>query len=240
MSELRVILSDLDDTLFDHHRATRMALAVVREHEPALARWTLDTLDTRHRELLERLHLDVLSGRLNIEDARVSRFRELLVAAESGDAESGARAIAPIYREAYEQSWHAVPGAIELLRLVKAAGLQVIVVTNNNVLEQQLKLDRVGLHALIDGLVTSEETGCCKPAPAIFECALDRAGAAAEQAVMIGDAWAADIEGALQAGIRPVWLNRFAQTSRDASVAEIRSLTPEADAFAVLRGRIRT
>jgi FMN phosphatase YigB (HAD superfamily) len=51
---------------------------------------------------------------------------------------------------------------------------------------------------------------------------------------MIGDAWTIDIEGALRAGIRPVWLNRFGQSSPNASVAEVTSLTPASDTFALL------
>ena len=235
MCKVRAVLCDLDDTLFDHRSATRMALAVVRDREPALARWTLDVLDTRHRELLERLHIEVLAGRLSIENARLQRFRALLEAAACEDVPSRAPDIARIYRDAYERSWHAVPGAIELLRLIKREGLCVVVVTNNNVLEQQMKLEQVGLKAYVDHLVASEEVGCCKPEQAIFDCALSRAGVVPAEAVMLGDAWATDIEGALGAGIRPVWLNRFGQTSRDATVAEIASLTPVEGAFAALR-----
>ena len=32
----------------------------------------------------------------------------------------------------------------------------------------------------------------------------------AEDAVMVGDSWAADVEGARAAGIRPIWFNRAA------------------------------
>ena len=228
-----MILCDLDDTLFDHHGATRQALAVVRDHEPAFAEWTLDRLDERHRVLLERLHLDVLAGRLSIEErasavpraarGRRGGGRRRTRAGRGADLPRRLRAVvAP------------VPGALDLLRLIKDADLTVVVVTNNNVAEQRMKLDRVGLASLVDVLVTSEETGSCKPETAIFDHALATSGATADQAVMIGDAWATDIEGALRAGIRPVWLNRFGQSRLDPSVAEVTSLTPAADTFALL------
>ena len=76
-----VILSDLDDTLFDHTRATRTALEVVRAATPGLAPLSIDDLHHRHAEILELLHVEVVVGRLAIDDARIERFRRLLVAA---------------------------------------------------------------------------------------------------------------------------------------------------------------
>ena len=56
---VRVVLSDLDDTLFDHTTTTRIALTRVRDAVPEFTRWSLDELDARHRELLERLHVEI-------------------------------------------------------------------------------------------------------------------------------------------------------------------------------------
>lgn len=231
---VRVILSDLDDTLFDHDRATRDALSSVRAAERAFAGWTLDELDRRHGDLLEELHPHVLGGRLSVEDARVERFRQLLFASAGEEAAGRAGSIARRYRQAYEKSWHPVPGAVELLDAIRRSGRSVVVVTNNHVAEQQQKLEQIGLKAYVDALVTSEEAGCCKPEPDIFHQALARVGAAVEEAVMIGDAWATDIEGARRAGVRAVWLNRFDRVSPDVSVPELRSLEPASAALQVL------
>ena len=85
--------------------------------------------------------------------------------------------------------------------------------------------------------MTSEEVGVSKPDPRIFQEALDRARAAPSDAVMLGDAWATDVEGALASGIRPVWLNRFGRVRPIASVEEIGSLEPVDQALGVLLGR---
>ena len=50
-----------------------------------------------------------------------------------------------------------------------------------------------------------------KPDPRIFAIALERLGCAAADAVMIGDSWPADIEGARAAGVRAIWFNRSGQ-----------------------------
>lgn len=229
-----VLLCDLDDTLFDHNQATRDALENLRRDYQVLARWSLDELDARHRVLLEELHVDVLAGRVSVDDARAERFSRLL--AQAGIRESAvAQVMAADYRQAYASNWQPVPGALPLLQALRAEGHSVVIVTNNNVAEQQLKLAHCGFEAWIDTMVTSEEVGVSKPAREIFEHALDRVGSSPADAVMLGDAWAADVEGARAAGIAPVWFNRTGRPSPDATVAELTSLAPAADALAVLR-----
>jgi putative hydrolase of the HAD superfamily len=233
---VRVVLVDLDDTLFDHDRATRESLRAIQADGLAFGGWTLDELDRRHRVVLEVLHLDFLAGRMSGDEARVARFQQLLEAAGASDAAARAPEVARHYRRVYEQSWHCVPGAPELLRAIRATRRLVVVVTNNHLAEQEQKLARLALRPFVDELVTSEEAGCCKPEPEIFRQALARAGAAAGDAVMLGDAWATDIEGAKAAGVRPVWLNRFGHPCPDPGVAQLNSLEPCEVALRVLEG----
>ena len=171
---LRALLCDLDDTLFDHTRGTRLALAEVRDQEPAFAVWSLDEFDTRHRIVLEEWHQLVLHGLASIDAARVGRFAELLAAAGADRPEARAVDVAAIYRRQYSTAWHPVAGAPELLAAVKAAGLRIAIVTNNVVVEQRLKLAHCGLEPYVDALVTSEEIGAQKPDVAIFNAALAR------------------------------------------------------------------
>jgi putative hydrolase of the HAD superfamily len=238
---VQAVLADLDDTLFDHAHATRAALARLRELEPRWAEWPVSDFETRHSEILERLHQDVLTGRLDVDAARIERFRRLLAAAAVEERAAAARAIAiaASYREAYQQAWRPVRGALNLLAALADAGIPVVVVTNNLVAEQRLKLARCGLDRYVAALVTSEEVGRAKPDREMFEAGLRAAGAAPERAVMLGDAWLTDIAGARAAGIRAVWFNRLAAASPDSSVAELRSLVPTDDAVAVLRATLR-
>lgn len=225
-SRARVVLSDLDDTLFDHRRATRSALAAVHADEPALARTPFDELDRRHRALLDLLHLDVLAGRRSIDEARVERFRRLLEEGYARDAAQRAVEVARGYRRAYEGARFAVPGAIALAAGLRRARIPLVIVTNNIVEEQRLKLAETGLAAYVDVLITSEEVGASKPDSRIFLAALDRVAATAADAVMLGDAWTTDIVGAQGAGIRAVWFNRFGEPSPDPSVPELHDLEP--------------
>jgi len=229
-----VLLCDLDDTLFDHERATREALGNLRRDHHILSHWTLDELDARHRVLLETLHVQVLSGGLTVDQARQERFGRLLAQADAGGP-AEAELLAGAYRDAYASNWQPVPGAIDLLQAVRAAGHPVVIVTNNGLAEQQLKLSRCGFDAWIDAMVTSEEAGVSKPGRGIFEQALARAGASPAEAVMLGDAWTADVQGARAAGISAVWFNRAGRPSPDPAVPELASLAPAEEALGVLR-----
>jgi putative hydrolase of the HAD superfamily len=73
----------------------------------------------------------------------------------------------------------------------------------------------------------------------MFDAAIARLGADRSEAVMLGDAWHADVTGALAAGVRPVWFNRFGAASPDSSVAELSALEPTADALSTLVGYSR-
>jgi HAD superfamily hydrolase (TIGR01549 family) len=127
------------------------------------------------------------------------------------------------YRAYYQELRRPVPGAPALLRRLHERA-QVGIITNNQVAEQQEKLIFLGLDGLVDFLVISEAVGVSKPDPAIFRAALDRAGATAKEAVMLGDSWENDVVGAHGVGIRPIWFNRFARPRPSPlAVAELRS-----------------
>jgi FMN phosphatase YigB (HAD superfamily) len=81
-------------------------------------------------------------------------------------------------------------------------------VTNGFVEVQYEKFDKSGLRDCFAHIVLSEEVGCQKPNPRIFEEALRMNGLQAEDVVMIGDSWSSDIQGAINAGIDQIWIKK--------------------------------
>jgi putative hydrolase of the HAD superfamily len=100
-----------------------------------------------------------------------------------------------------------LPGAEELVRYL-AKKYPLTVVTNGFVEVQYEKFDKSGLRDCFAHIVLSEEVGCQKPNPRIFEEALRMNGLAAEDVVMIGDSWNSDIQGAINAGIDQIWIRK--------------------------------
>jgi putative hydrolase of the HAD superfamily len=79
------------------------------------------------------------------------------------------------------------------------------VITNGPTAWQTRKLDALGIASRFDTILISEAEGIQKPDPRIFARALDRCGVAASDAMFVGDHPHADIDGAVAAGLRPVW-----------------------------------
>jgi HAD superfamily hydrolase (TIGR01509 family) len=233
---VRAVLFDLDDTLFDHRGCARAALSGVRQLHAGLQAIDPLEFERMHAGILERLHLEVIGGRLALDAARVERFRQLYRTAgvDADDALAAAAAVA--YRDAYIGARVEVEGASALLAAVREQA-RVVVVSNNLLNEQQAKMRDCGLDRHVDDLIVSEEAGVSKPDPGIFELALERAGVRAHEAVMVGDSWANDIEGARAVGIRPIWFNRGGTPAPDPSVGVIESLRPVEVVLALILGR---
>jgi putative hydrolase of the HAD superfamily len=228
VSPTRAVLLDLDDTLFDHHHSAASAIEALRQRRPRWKRHTAEALLAEHRRLLEETHVRVLAGALTGAEARRVRMRGLFAFAGEDVEDAGLEEAVELNRQAYQAARRPVPGALALLRALRARGVPAVVVTNNLTAEQREKLRVCGLDGLVDALVVSEEVGVQKPDPRIFELALARAGCGPAEAAMLGDAWAVDVEGARAAGIGTiVWLNRAGLPCPEpAWVREVRSLEP--------------
>lgn len=93
------------------------------------------------------------------------------------------------------------------LRSLRRRGVRAVCVSNWDAGLPDV-LDDTGLAPLLDGVVASAVVGSRKPEPAIFEAGLRLAGCRPEEALVIGDTPAEDLEGARRAGIRAVLVQR--------------------------------
>jgi putative hydrolase of the HAD superfamily len=82
----------------------------------------------------------------------------------------------------------------------------------------------LGVEALMDHIITSEEVGQDKPGPKIFLAALERTGFTAPQVLYVGDQYEADIVGARGAGIDAVLLDRYDLSPEVSDCPRIREL----------------
>ncbi len=98
-----------------------------------------------------------------------------------------------------------IPGAIETVKRL-AEHYPLVIVSNGFVEVQYTKIERSGLKNCFADIVLSEEVGCQKPNPRIYEEALRRNNLCADEALMVGDSWYSDIFGAQQAGIDQMWI----------------------------------
>jgi len=237
-STIQAVLFDLDDTLFDHSYSLQTSLAEMQRAYPSLRQYPLAELTSAYVALLETTHAQILRGLLTQEQARLERIQKFFL--KYGESLSPAQADAAVmlYRETYRAARRPVAGAVALLEHLRGRA-RIGVVTNNTKVEQIEKLETCGLTHLIDALVISGEVGIFKPNPAIFRIALDRLDCGPGQAVMIGDSWEVDVVGAREAGIAPVWFNRFGAASPGPGVVTVDALEPVEAVAALLLAACR-
>ncbi len=120
------------------------------------------------------------------------------------------------------------PNVIEVLEyLHKKYTLHII--TNGFEEVQEIKIKANELDKYFTTITTSEEAGSKKPSKEIFKYALKKAGAIAEDSLMIGDDLEVDIEGARKIGIDGLFCN-FDNLSHNSQI------TFEVKEFAEIRG----
>jgi putative hydrolase of the HAD superfamily len=101
----------------------------------------------------------------------------------------------------------AYPDARPAIVAARERGLRVVVASNWDISLNDL-LARLELTPLLDGIVTSAEVGARKPAPPVFERALELAQCRPEDAIHVGDSIHEDVAGARAVGIEAVLLSR--------------------------------
>lgn len=216
---IRLVLFDLDDTLFAHTRAVGAGIAAYRAaHGGALAAAD-DAVELARWTALEEKHYHrYLAGELDYREQRRHRARGFvepygLDLTSDADADDWFGR----YLVEYERSWQLYADTIPTLDALERAipGLRFGIITNAELPFQQAKLDATGLASRIEHTIASGDAGAAKPDARIFLAACERFGVAPAEAVYVGDRLETDAIGAARAGMGGVWLDRGRRASAD-------------------------
>ena len=206
MKKYKAILWDLDGTLWDLNRNTIIALTQLYERyestnfqNTSLERF-LDCYP-KHNERVWALYRE---GKIAKEELRNKRFIDLFDEIGASYDLTFVELFATDFLAICPRLPHLIEGAREILDSTKGIYTHVIL-TNGFIEVQGFKMAASEIEHYFSSVVYSEEAGVRKPHAAIFELALSRANCTAEEALMIGDDWDADILGARNAGIDQVF-----------------------------------
>lgn len=198
---IRNVLFDLDDTLFDFHKAEKIALTKTLVHfgidptEETLALYS--TINAAHWKRLEL-------GEISREEVKVGRYRELFktIGVECD----------PVKATAYYESMLAIghyfmPGAPELLEELYRK-YRLYIVSNGTAKVQEGRIGSSGIAKYMDGIFISQILGANKPDKQFFDiCFAEIPVFSLSETVIIGDSLSSDIKGGINAGITTVWFN---------------------------------
>ena len=124
-------------------------------------------------------------------------------------------------------AWSLYPEVPETLTALETRGLSLAVISN---FDSRLLQVLEGLHVAhwFDHVFISSRVGHAKPAREIFEVALDRHEIPARCAVHVGDSEEKDLQGAVNAGLKGVLLDRDGEHA-DATTSRITALNEVLD-----------
>jgi len=201
---IKHIFFDLDHTLWDFDRNSKMAYAQIFKEEKI-------ELDLEEFiKVYEPLNLifwrRFRESEITKEQLRYQRLKESFDACDFHVADDHINKMAEMYLDYLPNHNHLFPNCIELLDELKER-FELHIITNGFDEVQERKMHNSGLKPYFKYVLTAETAGVKKPDQAIFVKALNDTGATYDNSLMIGDSLEADIMGARKAGLRTIWFN---------------------------------
>ena len=231
--KFRAVIFDLDDTLIWDERLSRQALLETAAEAAgrtgadagrlaADAKAAADELWRAHApvdrcDALGIVAFEGMWGHFHGEEDYVRHLRDWTprfraeiwrraLAAQGLDKEVLAAELGVRFARRRRELQDPLPGALDVLHRLRAAGLRIGLLTNGAASLQREKIEASGLGMFFDAAVVSGEIGTGKPEPEIFRHLLERLGVAPSASLMVGNSLARDVVGGRRAGLATCWL----------------------------------
>ena len=112
-----------------------------------------------------------------------------------------------------QTNWHLEDDAIPTARSLLDDGYRLGIVSNSSDEVNTFELmEKLKLRPLFEYILSSASFGKRKPHPGIFHAALDHFHVSAEESVMVGDDYEADILGSKSVGMSSIWITKRVKT----------------------------
>jgi putative hydrolase of the HAD superfamily len=195
IGNIQGVLFDLDNTLYDRDQTfEQCTCGFVNEHFAAVPQKT-------RAEILEQIRTEGIKGY----HAREAVFAEVL--ARSPWLPYDVDSLCALFYRRWLTHMALEEDTLRLLRALADVSIPMGVITNGGA-QQHLKIDQLGLRSHTSCIFISEESGCRKPDPAIFQAAAACLNVPCEHTLFVGDNPTADIGGAHAVGMTTAWLHR--------------------------------
>jgi HAD superfamily hydrolase (TIGR01549 family) len=229
----RAVFFDLDNTLYDHRRAAREALAELhRRYDVSSSGAGVDEFVRVFFDVNQRMWLKLATGEVDVRTLRARRFAELF-ARVGAPAPSDAEALGQEYLDIYLAYSYPLAGAEETLAALEPL-LPLGLLTNGFADIQRPKVARLGWEKYFKWVAVAEELGVFKPDAAIYQKMCEMAGLPPGSILYVGDSPVEDVITGRNVGLRTVWVRRegpevarwTAEADADYEIADVREVVP--------------
>lgn len=215
---IKNVLLDLDDTIFDFHKAE--AIAVSKTLQDMQIEPTPEVIQ-RYSEInlsqWKRLEL----GEIDRDEVKVGRYRKLF---KELVVDASATAAAKTYEGYLSIGHYFLPGAEDLLKTLSKS-YRLYLVSNGTATVQKGRIGSSDIEQYFERIFISEIVGCNKPDVRFFEaCFKEIPDFKKSETIIIGDSLSSDIQGGKNAGIYTLWFN-----PKHLLVPENQKLIPDAE-----------
>lgn len=224
--KIQHIFFDLDNTLWDHRRNAYLTLKDIFQREKIQEKYNLG-FEEFHKEyysINEGLWAQIRDGEIDKEHLRKHRFYDSFLFFGIDDFEL-AQVFEKNFLDEILKYNDLVEGALDLLEDLSAKGYKLHILSNGFEEVTFRKCDLSGIKNYFATITSADEIDIRKPHPEIYAYALNKAGAAAEESVMIGDDWIADVEGAKSFGLKVIFFDVFEDNFKADEVHVVKKLS---------------
>jgi 5'-nucleotidase len=206
---LKLILFDLDDTLFDFQTTWDAVLKEMLAEHALTCDEDTKACFARFKKIGEETYVLYEQRTYTLEQYRNLRIIQTVESFGKQMADEEATAFNLDFIQRYLESLQPRPEVLDVLQRLNERYVMGIV-TNGPHDMQEGKIQRLGLREFFppERVWISYEVGFAKPDPRIYQLAMDHFQVSPEEAVFVGDSWESDVVGPLQAGLQAVWLKR--------------------------------
>lgn len=216
---IKHVFFDLDHTLWDFDKNSKLTFEQILEEQNINI--DINTFLAVYMPINLKYWRLFRENKILKEDLRYKRLKEAFDALNFKISDEQINIISEDYIRYLPNHNYLFEGTFELLEyLIKKYELHII--TNGFEEVQNIKLKKSGIDKYFKEVITSECIGVKKPNPKIFEFALEKAKAVAHNSIMIGDSYEADVEGAINVGMKAIYFTNNNKTS--SKVSSVKSL----------------
>jgi len=205
-SNIQHIFFDLDHTLWDFDKNSALAFEFLFKEEK---------IDIGLQEFLD-VYLPInfnywelyRNNQISKETLRIGRLKETFELLKLEISAEIIIVLSDKYIQFLPNYNHLLEDTVEVLEYLHSK-YQLHIITNGFEEIQHHKLINSKIASYFSTITTSEEAGVKKPHLQIFEKALQKSKALSKNSLMIGDNYEADVQGAINAGMRSVYFDYY-------------------------------
>ena len=229
MPGTQAVLFDYGRTLVTFDYPTEELLAVIRHFRPRITA-ALGVAAPEAEAILEKvlLAMEQFVGSINEDEVDyMSVYRQTWAKAGMNLPDNLLYEILDAEQMCWDRAVTLDPDALQVLSWLGAHGIKRAVCSNAPFPPAMMRrqVDKNGISGAVDAVVFSSEVGRRKPAPELYQAALDAVGVQPQHALFVGDRVREDYEGPRSLGMRAVIFTAHAERLPPSGIPMIGSLS---------------